>query len=322
MRKMKIMAWLLSAMMVASCPVWAEETMTEGDNSDLPLVYCIAASQKNAYFAAVYEYAEEAGEELGYKVVCVSHDDDLQKQQEQVDAAISAGAVAIVLDNAGADASIETVRKAMDQGCPVFLVDREINESGVALCQITCDNYSAALAGGEYFAEMLEEEGEYAELLGLESDTAAELRTEGFHAAIDQYEDLEMVAQQAADWDRTKAYDKTDSILQAHPDLKGIVCGNDDMALGAMAACEAAGRNDIVIIGFDGTDEAIEAVREGKLAATLMDQIGVSVKKAFTLMDNYLKNGETGEDEKQLVDCLLVTPDNAENVWGYSLHDE
>ena len=131
-----------------------------------------------------------------------------------------------------------------------------------------------------------------------------------------------MVAQQAADWDRTKAYDKTDSILQAHPDLKGIICGNDDLALGAMAACEAAGKEDIVIIGFDGTDEAVEVVRDGKLAATLMDQIGVSVKKAFTLMDNYLKNGETGEDEKQLVDCLLVTPDNAENVWGYALHDE
>ena len=85
------------------------------------------------------------------------------------------------------------------------------------------------------------EEGKYAELLGKESDTNAGVRSSAFHEVIDQYEDLEMVAQQTANWEQTEAYEKVETILQSNPDIKGIVCGNDTMAVGAAAAIKAAG---------------------------------------------------------------------------------
>jgi erythritol transport system substrate-binding protein len=333
-----LLALIIALAMVACQAVPAEEAPAQTDAAEKPetepsnetpseepseskLVYCIAASRENAYFDAIYSFAEKVGRELGYEVVSVSHDDDIQKQQELFDAAVAAGAVAIICDNAGSDASIETVRGAVEAGVPVFLVDREINENGVALSQITADNYGGAVAGAEYFVEVMGEKGEYAELMGLESDTIAGIRSMGYHEVIDQYADMVMVAQQSANWSRTEAYDKTEAILQAHPNLKGIVAGNDDMALGAAAACQAAGRSDIFIIGFDGTDEAVQAVVNGQLAATIMDQVGISVQTAFELMEKYLTTGSTGADEKQLVSCLLVTPDNASKVHNFSLEN-
>ena len=108
------------------------------------------------------------------------------------------------------------------------------------------------------------EEGKYAELLGKESDTNAGVRSSAFHEVIDQYPDLEMVAQQTANWEKTEAFDKTEAILQANPELDGIICGNDTMLEGAVAACEAAGKN-IPVIGVDGSDEAAALIKDGKM---------------------------------------------------------
>ena len=85
-------------------------------------------------------------------------------------------------------------------------------------------------------------EGKYAELLGLESDTNCQVRSDNYHSVIDEYEDLEMAAQQSANWDQTEAYEKTEAILQSNPEITGIICGNDTMACGAVQACLDAGR--------------------------------------------------------------------------------
>src|SRR5699024_6000689 len=229
------------------------------------LIAVITPSHSNVFFKAEADAAVEAAEELGYTAQADSHDDDPNKQSELVDSAISNDAVAIIIDNAGADVTIGAVEKAKDAGIPVFLIDREINETGLAVSQIVANNSQGAGLVGEAFVEAMEGEGQYIELLGRETDTNAAVRSEAFHSVIDQYEGMEMVAQETANWDQQEAFTKVQTLLQANPDVKGIIAGNDTMALGAVAAVDAAGlTGDIVIAGFDGSPDAVDAIRDGK----------------------------------------------------------
>ena len=216
------------------------------------------------------------------------------------------------MDNAGADATIAAVQKAKDAGIPSFLIDREINETGVAVAQIVANNYQGATLGAEEFVSLMGEEGQYVELLGKESDTNAGIRSQGYHDVIDQYPDLEMVAQQSANWSQTEAFEKMETILQANPDIKGVIAGNDTMALGADAALSAAGKGDVIVVGFDGSPDVIEAIKAGTIQATVLQPAAELAVAAVDQADAYLQNGGTEVDEKQAIDAELVTPENAE----------
>ena len=200
----------------------------------------ITPSHDNPFFKAEADGAAAKAKELGYETMVLVHDDDANKQSELFDSAIAAGVKAIILDNAGADASVAAVQKAKDAGIPSFLVDREITQEGVAAAQIVSNNYQGATIGAEYFAELMGEEGKYVELTGRDTDTNAQIRSQGYHDVLDTYEGLEMVAQQTANWSQTEGYSVMETILQANPDIKGVISGNDTMAMGAWAALEAA----------------------------------------------------------------------------------
>ncbi|MCB1832974.1 MAG: D-ribose ABC transporter substrate-binding protein, partial [Geminicoccaceae bacterium] len=223
----------------------------------------ITPSHDNPFFKAESDGAAAKAEELGYETMVLVHDDDANKQSELFDSAIAAGVVAIVLDNAGADASVSAVQKAKDAGIPSFLIDREITETGVAVSQIVSNNYQGAQLGAEEFVALMGEEGQYAELVGKESDTNAGIRSQGYHDVIDQYPDLEMVARQTANWSQTEAYSVMESMLQANPGIKGVISGNDTMAMGAWAALEAAGRTDVIVVGFDGSNDVRDSILAG-----------------------------------------------------------
>ena len=292
-----------------------EETETAellpGGSSNI--IYCITPSTSNVYFKTVQDICTEVGEELGYEVKCVSHDDDASAQLELFEQAIADDAAFIVCDNAGADASIEAVQAAYDAGIPTFLVDREINETGIAAAQIVADNAQGAAGIAEEFVEAMNYEGQYAEILGLESDTNCAVRSENFHSVIDQYEDMEMVAQQSADWDQTEAYEVTESILQSNPEITGIICGNDTMACGTVQACIDAGREDIIIIGVDGSPDAAAYIESGNMLGTALQQIAYITELAVEQGDAYL-NGTAPEEEKQLIECIVITADNVANL--------
>lgn len=128
-----------------------------------------------------------------------------------------------------------------------------------------------------------------------------------------------MVAQQTANWEKTEAFDKTEAILQANPELDGIICGNDTMLEGAVAACEAAGKN-IPVIGVDGSDEAAALIKDGKATGTALQQFALMAEMAVEQADAYLKDGTTGLDEKQLVDCIAITADNVDNLKNICLY--
>ncbi|MDD6231781.1 D-ribose ABC transporter substrate-binding protein [Frisingicoccus sp.] len=295
------------------------ETKAETAAEALPgggsnIIYIITPSHSNPFFKTEADTAAAKAKELGYETVVVSHDDDATKQSELFDAAIADKAAAIICDNAGADATVEAVQRARDAGIPTFLIDREINADGVAISQIVANNYQGAKAIAEAWVEAMGEEGKYAELLGKESDTNAGVRSSAFHEVIDQYDTLEMVAQQTANWDQTEGYNKTEAILQSNPEITGIICGNDTMAVGAVEACKAAGRSDIKIIGVDGSDEAAAYIAAGEMTGTALQQCALIAEMAVEQADAYLKNGTTGLEEKQLVDCLAITADNVANL--------
>ena len=142
------------------------------------------------------------------------------------------------------------------------------------------------------------------------------MRSENYHSVIDEYDTLEMVAQQSANWDQTEAYEKTEAILQANPEITGIICGNDTMACGATQACIDAGRDDIKIIGLDGSDEAAAYIKDGKMVGTALQQIAAITEMAVEQADAYL-NGTAPEEEKQLVDCIAITAENVDNLSAF-----
>ena len=222
-----------------------EEALPGGGSN---IIYIITPSVSNPAFKAEADTATAKAKELGYEVKAASHDDDPTKQTELFDSAIADKAAAIICDNAGADATVEAVKKAREAGIPTFLIDREINEEGVAISQIVANNYQGAKAIAEKFVEAMGEKGKYVELLGKESDTNAGVRSSAFHEVIDQYPDMEMVAQQTANWEKTEAYDKMEAMLQANPDIEGVVCGNDTMLEGVCAALQAAGKTHVVVL--------------------------------------------------------------------------
>ena len=160
------------------------------------------------------------------------------------------------------------------------------------------------------------EKGNYVELLGKESDTNAGVRSSAFHEVIDQYPDMKMVGQQTANWEKTEAYDKMESMLQANQDIQGVICGNDTMVEGVCAALQAAGKN-IPVIGVDGSDEVAALIRSGQATGTALQQFALMSEKAVEQADKYLKEGSTGMDEKQLVDCIAITKDNVDKLSAF-----
>ncbi len=283
------------------------------------LIVIITPSLDNPFFRQQALGAEARAQELGYQTLKFSHGDDAYRQSELIDTAIARNAAAIILGNAGSDASTAAVQRARSAGIAVVLIDREINTRGVAVSQIVSNNYQGATLGATLFVEAMGERGAYVELVGKESDTNAAIRSRGYHDVIDQYPDMTMVSRQSANWSQSEAFAKMQSILQAHPEIRGVIAGNDTMAMGALAALESAGRRDVVIVGFDGSNEVRDAVLAGRIRATVLQPAYRQAQYAVEQVDRYLKTGQTGRREKQLMDCVLITAANARQLNNFNL---
>src|SRR5512145_1109453 len=257
-----------------------------------PLIVIITPSHDNPFFKAEADIAQARAEALGYETLVLVHDDDPNLQDQHFDVAISQKAAAIILDNAGADASIAPIQRAKDAGIPTFLIDREINDTGVAAVQLVSNNYQGAVLGAEYFVELMGEEGKYVELLGRETDTNAHIRSQGYNDVLADFPDLELVAQQTANWSQTEAFDVMETLIQANPDIKGVISGNDTMALGAQAALNAAGMTDVIVVGFDGSPEVMDSMRAGEIDATVLQPIANFSAMAVDLASTYIQTGE------------------------------
>jgi len=281
----------------------------------------ITVDPANPYWKAEVDTAVATATSLGYETTVNAHGNDPAKQTQFIDAAISAGVKAIILDPAGADESVGAVQKATDAGIPVFLVNAEISAQGVAKAQIVSNNAQGATLGAQtWVAAMGGKGGKYVELFGNPTDNNAKVRADAYHAVIDQIPGFKLLQKETANWDRAQGKAKMELMLQAHPDLQGVIAGNDEMALGAIEALRAAGKLDKVkVLGFDGNDDAVAAVIAGEMVATVLQPIVDGTKAAVTQADAFIKDGTMPASEKQAIDCILITKENAGGLKGFVL---
>lgn len=281
----------------------------------------ITVDPANPYWQAEQDTAVAVAEELGYETTVQAHRNDADQQNQFIDAAISQEVEAIILDPAGADESVGAVQKATDAGIPVFLINAEISEQGIAESQIVSNNAQGATVGAQAFAEAIGGAGRIVELFGNPTDNNAQVRSDGYKAVLAQYPDIEIVQSEVANWDRAEGKAKMETMLAANPDITGVIAGNDEMALGAIQALKDAGKlQQVKVLGFDGNQDAVNAVAAGEMVATVLQPIVEGTTQVVQQADNFLKNGETGvAEEKQAIDCVLITPENAGQLNNFVL---
>ena len=277
----------------------------------------VVSTLNNPWFVVLAETAKARAIELGYDATIFDSQNDTAKEASHFENLIAGGYKAVLFNPTDADGSVANVLKAKAAGVPVFCIDREINSTNAATAQMLSDSYSGCVKLGQYFVKTVGKEGEYAELLGLVGDNNTWNRSKGFHSVVDRYPGLKMVAQQSADFDRAKGLEVMESMLQAHPNIKAVFCGNDAMAMGAYQALVSAGKADSVkVFGFDGADDVVKLIAEGKIAATGMQFPKVMAAKAAEFADEYIK-GKRDFAQKIPVKVDLVTQENVGKYGDY-----
>ncbi len=310
LRRTIIMA---AAALVAASAFTGLSTASAADSGNGKLISIIVNDPSNPYWRTEGQVAATEARKLGYKANVSAHKGDTNTERNLIDTAITNHSAAIILDPANADGSIGSVKKAKQAGIPVFLVNAEINQKGLAKAQLVSNNAQGAALGAQQWVKAVGDKAKYVELKGAPSDNNAATRSNGYRTVLSQYPNLKKVASQVANWDRTQGHDKMQGMLQAHPNITGLISGNDEMALGAIAALKEAGKlKQVTVGGFDGSPDAVDAVKSGELAYTVLQPVAVFSKKAVDEADHYIKTGKTGVDhEKQLFDCILITKKNA-----------
>ncbi|MCO6051935.1 D-ribose ABC transporter substrate-binding protein [Mesorhizobium sp. RP14(2022)] len=282
------------------------------------LISIIVNDPSNPYWLTEGNVAKAEAEKLGYSANVGAHKGDTNTESNLIDTAITNKSVAIILDPANADGSVGAVKKAVAANIPVILVNAEINQEGLAKAQLVSNNAQGAALGAQQWVELVGDKGKYAELLGAPSDNNAATRSNGYETVISQYPDLQKVASQVANWDRTQGRNMMQTMLQANPDINAVISGNDEMALGAIAALKEAGKlANVKVGGFDGSPDAVAAIKAGELQYSVLQPVAVFSAEAVKQADSFIKTGKTGaETEKQLFDCLLITKDNVDKYTG------
>jgi len=272
----------------------------------------VVSTLNNPWFVVLAESAAQRAKELGYEATIFDSQNNSAKEAEHFDNIIAMGYNAILFNPTDADGSVLNVKRAREAEIPTFCMDREINSRDAAVTQLLSDNFTGCVKLGQYFVRQLNQQGNYVEILGIVGDNNTWNRSNGFHSVVDEFPGLKMVAQQSADFDRNKAMDVMETIMQANPNIDAVFCGNDAMAMGAYQAVLSAGKaNRIKVFGFDGADDAIRGIAEGKIAATVM-QFPVEMSRTSAEMaDEYIK-GKRDFAGKTPVEVILITPENVQ----------
>lgn len=309
MKKILVLVLSLALMCsLAGCKITidGEDTGSTKEYSGSGTIGLSVSTQNNPFFVTLVEGAQAKADELGVSLIVVDAGDDATKQVSDIEDLVSKNVSVLIVNPVDSDAVTGAVQEAVNKGLKVISVDRAVN--GVEIdCQIASDNVAGAELATQYIVDQLGEGIKVAELQGTSGASAAIDRGTGFHNVAD--EKLEVVASQTANFDRAQGMTVMENMLQANGDIQAVFAANDEMALGAMEAISGAGKN-IIVVGFDATDDAVASIKEGKMAATIAQQPALI---GSTAVDNAFKliNGETIEKEIP-VEVTLITKDNAE----------
>ena len=242
---------------------------TEEPAAEDVTVGLVVSTLDNPFFVDLRDGAQEKADEMSYELIVLDSQNDPAKEIANVEDLVTQEVDIILINPTDSDAVAAAIMAANDASIPVITLDRGAN-GGDVVAHIASDNIAGGKMAGEYIVEQLGGAGKVVELEGLPGTSAARDRGQGFNEAIEG-SGLEVVAKQAADFDRTTGLSVMENILQAQSEINAVFAHNDEMALGALEAVTASGR-DIIIVGFDATEDAVSAVEAGTLAATVAQQ--------------------------------------------------
>ncbi len=263
---------------------------------------------QNPFFVTLRDGAQQAADDAGIELVVADAQDDAQTQADDLQNFISQGVDVIVVNPVDSAAIVPSIEAANEAGIPVVTVDRGADGGEIA-SHIASDNVLGGQLAGEYLFEQIGGAGNVAMLEGVPGTSAARDRGEGFTNALDEAADVELAANQTANFNREEGFTVAQNILQSNPELDGIFAQNDEMALGAVeAAREAGALEDLVIVGFDATDDALAAIEAGEMAATVAQQPDVLGARGIETAAAIIAGDEV--DAEQPVEVQLVTADN------------
>lgn len=240
--------------------------LTLGNLLNAARIGFVISTQDNPFFVSLKEGAVEKAKELGHEIIVLDSQNDPSKELSNVEDLIVNKVDVLLVNPTDSDAVISSVKAANRFKVPIITLDRAAN-GGKVLSHIASDNAAGGVLAGEFLSQKLAgKTSAVLELEGIPGTTAARDRGFGFNSAAGE---LNIVSRQAADFDRTKGLNVAENILAGNPNINAVFAHNDEMALGALRAFEAAGKTDVLVVGFDATSDAVKAVKDGRLAATV-----------------------------------------------------
>ena len=266
----------------------------------------------NPFFVDLKEGAEETAKKEGINLVISDSQGDPGKQMSEVENLLQQDLDLLILNPVDSDAAAQAVKLANDKDVPVITVDRQAT-GGEVISHIGFDALKSGKIAATYLDEALGGSGKVVEIQGILGTNVGRDRSQGFNDYMDGVDGIEIIAKQSANFDRGEALTVMEDILQANKDIDAVYAANDEMAMGALSAIDAAGRLDeIKLIGTDAIDSALDAIREGRMSATIAEPpyfLGRdSIKTAIKVLD-----GESVE-EMILLENTLVTEENVDEV--------
>ncbi|KQX82727.1 substrate-binding domain-containing protein [Streptomyces sp. Root1310] len=277
-----------------------------------PKVGLALSTLNNPFFVQIQSGAKAEAKKLGVDLTVTDAQNDASQQANQLQNFTSSGLDSIIVNPVDSDAASNSVKAADKAKIPVIAVDRGVNKATVDAL-VASDNVAGGELAARTVAEKLGGTGKIVILQGQAGTSAARERAEGFAKGLKAYPGIQVLAQQPADFDRTKGLDVMSNLLQAHPDVQGVIAANDEMALGAIKALGSKAGKSVQVVGFDGTPDGLAAVKNGTLYASVAQQPSQLGRIA---VDNALKALQGKKVEKTVkVPVKVVTK---ENVAGFS----
>lgn len=271
----------------------------------VPLSIALLVPESAPFFSTLQDGASEAANRLNAELVIRDAGNDIAAQNEQIQEMIDMGVDAIVITAVDSTAVVEKIEAASAAGIAVLTVDRSV-DSDTVVSHIASDNIAGGKMAGDYLAEALDKTGSVVELEGIAGTSAARDRGAGFNEAMLTYPNITIIAKEVANFNREEGQTIFSQILADNPDIAGVFAHNDEMILGAIAAANEAGRTgDIVFVGFDAVDDAVAALEDGTLTATIAQQPAEMGRLGIENAVKHL-NGET-IPTTIAVDLALIT---------------
>lgn len=239
----------------------------------------------NPFFVSLKNGVIQEATSKGIKVITVDAQNDTEKQMNDIEDLIQQGVDMLLINPTDSAAISSAVQSANHIGIPVITLDRSADKGKVETL-VASDNITGGKMAANFIINKVGKHAKVVELQGTPGASAARERGQGFHEIADKK--LDVIAKQTANFDRTQGLNVMENLLQGHKDIQAVFAQNDEMALGAIEAIKSSGR-DIVVVGFDGTDDGIKAVKEGRLSATVAQQPVLIGKQAVIAASKVLQ---------------------------------